>query len=483
LIETVTAYIVQFAIAFQGFAFGYFLLINSLYTLFIFISFREVRKHVTTFTSHSVKTIITGVNYRPLSIILPAYNEEKVIIDSVKALMSLRYPEFEVIVVNDGSVDGTLEALKNEFRLIETNMPVRLSVGHKPVRGVYISYDYQNLIVVDKENGGGKFDANNAGVNVARYPLFCVMDADSLLDSEALIRATRLFVDDRSVVASGGIVRLLNGAVVKDGKVAELHAPKKFIERFQAIEYTRGFLSGRTAWNYFNSLMIISGAFGIFRKDMVIETGGYRKCIGEDMDLVVRLHKYCKEKKIPYKILFASDPVCYTQVPSEWKSLLKQRSRWHKGLLDSLVSSRKMFLNPRYGWVGLFGMPYFALFEAVGPSIEFLGYASFTALWFADKLAPWYALLFFIVAVLANMGVNLGSVLIDNLLVSRYRNVRDVIILSVFAVVEMIGYRQLVTLWRMTATLSFPFNRMGTWGTIKRYDLENKRDGGAGKNT
>lgn len=481
--EIITAYIVHFAITFQGFAFGYFLIINSLYTLFILISFREVKKHVTTFTSHSVKTIITGVNFRPLSIILPAYNEEKVIIDSVKALMSLQYPEFEVIVVNDGSTDGTLETLKNEFRLIQTNMPVRLSVGHKPIRGVYISYDHQNLIVIDKENGGGKFDANNAGVNVARYPLFCVMDADSLLDSEALIRATRLFVDDRSVVASGGIVRLLNGAVVKDGKVTELHAPKKFIERFQAIEYTRGFLSGRTAWNYFNSLMIISGAFGIFRRDMVLEIGGYRKCIGEDMDLVVRMHKHCKENKTPYKILFAADPVCYTQVPAEWKSLLKQRSRWHKGLLDSLVKGRKMFFNPKFGWVGLFGMPYFAFFEAVGPSIEFLGYASFIALWFAGKLAPWYAFLFFIVAVLANMGVNLGSVLIDNLLFSRYKNVRDVITLSIFAVFEMIGYRQLVTLWRMTATLSFPVNRMGSWGTIKRYDFEKKKENGASDKT
>lgn len=456
-----------FLLLFQIVILFYFIGVNGIYTLFTLLSLRDLRRHSRTVSHHNIKSILSGVFYKPLSIIVPAYNEEDTIVASVRSLLALHYPEFEVLVVSDGSKDNTLLKLISEFRLVRTERPIRLVNEHKRIIGVFISLDYPNLVVIDKENGG-KADALNAGINASAYPIFCCIDADSLLENEALLRAARLFVEDREVIATGGVVRVLNGCKVEAGVVTELRAPRRPLECIQAVEYTRGFLSGRTAWNFFGSLLIISGAFGLFRKDLVMAVKGYRHTVGEDMDLVVRLHRYCRENRIPYKIIFVPDPVCFTQVPDDLKSLLLQRNRWHRGLIDSLRFSKKMFLNPRYGVVGMFGYPYFVFVEGLGPFIEFLGYFGVLLFWLFGFLSHEFAFLFFVIAVLWSMWINIGSILLDNILYKRYQSLKDILKLCGFAVLEMLGYRQLIAVERLVATSQF---WKKSWGKPRRQQI------------
>jgi cellulose synthase/poly-beta-1,6-N-acetylglucosamine synthase-like glycosyltransferase len=445
----------------------YFIILNSCYTVFTLISLKDIRIHLNTVSQEHILSLLSSTYYRPLTIIVPAYNEEKTIAATIRSLLSLRYPEFEVIVVNDGSSDRTLASLVRQFRLVSIDRPIGLHLPHQPLHGKYLSLDYPQLSVLDKVNGG-KADALNAGINAAQYPLFCSMDADSVLESDALLRAARLFAEDREVVATGGIVRVLNGCEVVNGEVTGVRAPRRILECFQAVEYTKGFLSGRTSWNFFRSLLVISGAFGIFRKDLVQAIGGYRKTVGEDMDLVVRLHRHCRLNRIRYKVIFVPDPVCWTQVPSDLKSLLKQRDRWHRGLIDSLWHCRGMFFNPRYGAVGLFAFPYFLLVEAAGPLIEFLGYFGLLILFLLGYVRSDYALLFFLLAVLWGTWINLGSILLDNLIYRRYQRVRDILKLCLFGALEFFGYRQLIVTVRLVSTFFFWRKR---WGKPRRQTI------------
>ena len=460
-----------FLLSIQFLIFLYFIIVNSIYSYFAIFSIKELLINLKISTPQKLKILLSSqAMYRPISILVPAYNEELTILSTVKSLLSLFYPEFEIIVINDGSTDKTLDLLISEFNLIPVPPAIKIILPHKPIKNLYVSLDYPNLIVIDKVNGG-KADALNAGINVSQYPIFCCIDADSILDPEALLRASRLFFEDRTVVAVGGIVLPLNGAVVEGGTIKEFKAPKKFIELFQSIEYTRGFLAGRTGWSILKSLLIISGAFGVFRKDMVISIGGYRKTVGEDMDLVVRLHKYCLENKIPYKIVFIPDPICYTQVPTDWTSLLKQRNRWHRGLIDSLLYSKDMFLNPKYKSVGTIGFPYFVFVEALGPIVEFTGYLSFIIFYILDLISKEYAFLFFCLAFLWGMWINIASVFLDNYLYRRYSSLADLIKLLFTGILEFFGYRQLMAAERIIAT--FQFWRKG-WGKPLREKIQHE---------
>lgn len=463
-------YLVYLLLCWQFFILIYFFFINSSYTLATLVSLFDIRGQLAIATRQHIQNLMTGSFYRPITIIVPAYNEELTIVTTVTLLLQLRFPEFEVIVVNDGSNDATMARLYDAFRLVQIHKPVATLLPHQPLRGAYISLVHNNLTVIDKENGG-KSDALNAGINVSKYPLFCSVDADSILDSDALMRAAKLFVEDQQVIATGGIVRVLNGCTIRNGRVTEVRAPKRWIECFQAIEYIRGFLTGRTSWNFFNGLLIISGAFGIFRKDMVQAVGGYRISVGEDMDLVVRLHRHCRKEKIPYKVQFVPDPVCWTQVPDDYQSLLNQRNRWQRGLIDSLWHSRGMFLNPRYGSIGLLVFPYYLVFEAMGPLIEFLGYLGFILfLWF-DLIDYDFALLFLLLAIVWGIWLNIGAIALDNLLFRRYKSIGDLLKLSFFGLIEFAGYRQLMVVERLFATLTCW--RHG-WGKPLRQELRNE---------
>jgi cellulose synthase/poly-beta-1,6-N-acetylglucosamine synthase-like glycosyltransferase len=461
-----------FVVAFQLFIFGYFIILNGTYTIFTFVAMRRIRAHSATASLKSLQDITSGAYHKPVSVIVPAFNEVHTIVASARALLVLQYPEFEIIIVDDGSTDDTFEELKRAFQLAPLKKPLRTVLAHTPITDLYMSVRHANLFVVRKANGG-KSDALNAGIDASHYPLFCCVDADSLLEPDALLRAAKPFVDDREVIASGGLVRVLNGCVVRDGMVEEIRAPKKGIECIQAAEYTRGFLSGRMAWNAFSSLLIISGAFGVFRKDLVLAVGGYYPTVGEDMDLVVRLHRYCCENNVRYKVVFVPEPVCWTQVPSDLRSLLRQRSRWHRGLVDTLWRNRTMFGNPRYGTVGLFGLPYFALVEMLGPAIEFVGYLGFVILFLLNWVDPEFALLFLVVAVLWGIWINVAGVMLDNLVFRRYRDLRDVLKLSLYGSLEFLGYRQLLAAERLISTFQW---RSG-WGQARRQKIESSEVG------
>jgi cellulose synthase/poly-beta-1,6-N-acetylglucosamine synthase-like glycosyltransferase len=403
-----------------------------------------------------------------VSVLSPAYNEEVTIAESLKSQLNLDYPELEVIVINDGSRDGTMEVLKREFKLKKTKRSPGKPLKTQKVRGVYRSKIHGNLWVIDKENGG-KADALNAGINFSRSRLFCAIDADSLLEKGALTRLVEEYLTESgNIIALGGIIRIANDCRIKNGEVLEARLPRKFLPAVQAVEYIRAFLCGRSGFNEINALLIISGAFGLFHRQTVLEVGGYRTdTVGEDMELVVRMHRKMREQNRDYKMLFIPDPVCWTQSPDDWKILRNQRNRWQRGLIESLSLNKQMMLNPRYGAVGMVSMPFFALFEAAGPLFETIGYI-FVIL---SVLMGWINIPFFFVflflAVILGIILSLTSLILEETTVKKYRNPRDLFFMAILSVVENLGYRQLVTLWRLKGTVDL-IRRKKKWGQMIR---------------
>lgn len=456
-------------LAFTTFLVIYFIVVNLTYTSFIFVTLKYMYDSVFTFSKISDKALFSDDSYTPISIIVPAYNEEPTIVANIHSLLSLHYPEYEIIVVNDGSTDNTFQKIQESFNLVKLQTPLNMNLKHKEIKTLYISADYPNLMFVDKVNGG-KADALNAGINISNYPIFCSIDADSLLEHDSLLRGVKSMVEDNQVIAAGGVIRVLNGCETEDGTVTKIKRPPTIIESLQTVEYIRGFLPGRTAWNMFGqSLLIISGAFGLFKKDVVIKMGGFRETVGEDMDLILRIHKQCKNEKIKYKVLFIPAPVCFTQVPSDMSSLLQQRNRWHRGLIESLMYNKEMFFNPKYGAIGCFAIPYFLFIEVLGPIFEFVGYITVVLFFLLGYLSIEFAIMFFVVAVLWSISINIGSILLDNLFFRSYRDTKSVLILCLFSIFEMFGYRQLMVMERVFAT--FEYKRKG-WGHFQRSEIK-----------
>ncbi len=447
----------------------YFFLINAFYLLFIVLSLFGIFHYRNITTYLSFKDIFQLPLVKPISVIAPAYNEENAIISSVKSLLSLEYPLYEVVVVNDGSTDSTLEKLTECFHLLKTSRVFRKVVDSKPVRGIYTSREYPNLIVVDKINGGSKADALNAGLNISKYPLFCAVDCDSLLEKDALLKVVRPFLEDpERTVAAGGIIRLSNGCSITGGQVTHVELPRNFLARFQIIEYLRAFLGGRIGMGMMKSILIISGAFGLFRKDIALECGGYRTAaIGEDMDLVVRMRKFLYDKKVPHQVRFIPDPICWTEAPESLASLAKQRNRWHRGLIDALVHSRTMFLNPRCGIIGMFAFPFYAVFEMLGPLTEIIGYIMFATLLIMGKINYPFALIFFLLAIVMGSLISLLAILLEEYSARNYTRLRDIIILSLFSLLENVLFRQYLTFVRVKAYYDY-FKGKKAWGAIDK---------------
>ena len=406
--------------------------------------------------------------------IVPAYNEEANIVTSVRALLKLNYPQYEILVVNDGSTDGTLKALEGAFSLRKTAHVYHRLLPTASVKSIYRSREHPHLWVLDKENGG-KADALNTGINFSQYPLFCSLDADSLLDKDSLIRVVRPYMDRfQEVVAVGGIVRVANGCRIRDGLIEEVDLPKAWLPSFQVVEYLRAFLSGRLAWSHWNSLLIISGAFGVFKKQPVIEIGGYATdTVGEDMEMVVRLHRYLRDRGRKYHIHFIPDPVCWTEVPQDWTILGRQRNRWQRGLAQSLTRHRGMFSNPRYGALGLLAMPFFVGVELLSPVVELFGYAFFFAALLADRVSWESMAAFFLLSVCMGMLLSVLAVLLEEFTLSRYPRVTSLLKLFLVAALENFGYRQMTGFYRLQGLWDFLRNR-NAWGAMTRKGLEAK---------
>ncbi|HST91896.1 MAG TPA: glycosyltransferase, partial [Brevundimonas sp.] len=373
----------------------------------------------------------------PIALLAPAFNEAMTIAQSVRSLLSLQYPNFEVIVINDGSKDETLKVLIEAFDLRPIERHYDLGITHQPIRALYGAAHQPRLIVVDKENGG-KADALNAGINVSRAPIFCSMDADSLLEPDALLRAVQPFVEDpERTVAVGGTVRIANGCVIADGRVVEVRAPRNPLALLQTVEYLRAFLMARLAWSRINALTIISGAFGLFRRARVIEVGGYTHgTVGEDMELVVKLHRLMRDKGLPYRIAFVPEPVCWTEAPEDLRVLGRQRARWHRGALETFERHWTMMLNPRYGRVGVVGFGYILLVDVLGPIVELLGYVLIPAFWAMGLLSVEYLLAFLAVSFTFGVVISVGALALEESELRRFPRARDIVLLTLVAVLE-----------------------------------------------
>jgi cellulose synthase/poly-beta-1,6-N-acetylglucosamine synthase-like glycosyltransferase len=440
----------------------YFFAISIFYIILILISSGKLRDFI-----RSIRNDVTIIsNYtKPISVVVPAYNEEATIIDNITSLLDLNYPEFEIIVVNDGSKDETLAKVIEHFKLRKIDVEINMQVECKKIKGVYGSFIIPNLVVVDKENGG-KADALNAGINLSRYPLFCGIDADCIIEKDALLRIVKPFLKYEDTIAVGGIVRIANGCTIKDGKLLEAKLPKQAIVRFQIIEYFRAFLTSRIGWERINALLIISGAFGVFKKSAVVKVGGYSTTIGEDMELTLKMHEYFRKNKLKYKIDFASDAVCWTQAPDTLKGLKSQRIRWHRGLTDSLLRHKKMLFNPKYGAVGMLSMPYFFLVEMLGPVIEIIGYAMLIISSITGTLSK-FCVFIFLMAYLYGILFSLSAILFEEFSYKRYAGFKEITKLVMYSFLEQIIYRQITVWWRVVSF--FNFKKGSTqWGTIKR---------------
>lgn len=454
--------------AFNWFVLIYFVALNTTYLLLFLISLREVIRFVRrTFFSDYRQLMQSDMTW-PVTVIVPAHNEEKTIVETVRSLLMLNYSEFEIVVVNDGSEDATLRRLEEAFELRRMDRVYKRVIPTAPVRALYGSLAHQNLTVVDKVKGG-KSDALNSGINVARYPLFCSIDADSIIEDNALLRVVKPFMENPAeTVAAGGIVRIVNGCEVREGRVARIELPDRPLPIFQVVEYLRAFLTGRVGWSSLQSLLIISGAFGIYKKQEVVEIGGYTTDTDtEDLELVVRLHEHMRRKKRKYRIVFVPDPVCWTEVPEKTRVLMSQRNRWHRGLLQTLWLHKGMLFNPKYGSVGMFAFPYFFVFELLGPFVEMLGYLAVVLSFLLGVLDVQFFVMFVSLAIVYGIFLSIAAVLLEEISFRRYPGWIDLTKLIAFSILENFGYRQLLALFKVKAFWD-AVRRRRHWGRMDR---------------
>ena len=457
---------------FSWLAFAYFVVYGALQIAFTLDAWKRLAagRHAQAFAP--LDEVYASPFTPPVSIILPAYNEEAGVVSSVHSLLDLRYPRHEVIVVNDGSKDGTVDRLREAFDLVPVREALRTLIPTAPVRGAFVSRTHPNLWVVDKENGG-KADALNAGINASANPYFCAIDADAVLEQDALLRIILPFVDDPELVAAaGGIVRVANGAVIESGRMVDFRLPAGHIARFQILEYFRAFLIGRLAFDSINAVLIISGAFGLFKRELVEAVGGYaHNTVGEDAELVARLHGYLQDRGEPYRIRFIPNPVAWTEAPSDVKTLSRQRRRWQRGLGETLWRHRRRIFNPRAGLFGLFTLPYFLFFELLGAVIEALGIPVVLIAWLVGALSVTFFLLFLAVSVLLAVVISISALMLEEYADRRYERGSDMARLVVYAVVESLGYTQLTAYFRCLGFVDL-LRRRHDWGEMTRRGLE-----------
>lgn len=470
-----TEILIRALVAFNVFVLVYFIVLNTIYLVLFVISLGEVLRFVRRTFFSDYRQLMQSEMTWPISVIIPAHNEERTIVETIRSLMMVNYAEFEIIVVDDGSTDGTIERLAAEFDLARTDRVYRRTLVTQPVHEIYSSLVHPTLTVVEKAKGG-KSDALNAGLNLARYPLVCSIDADSIIEDNALLRVVKPFMErPDETVAVGGIVRIANGCEVRDGRVVQIALPDRPLAIFQVVEYLRAFLTGRVGWSSAQALLIISGAFGIYKKDDVLAIGGFANdSETEDLELVMRLHEHLLRQKRKYRVVFVPDPVCWTEVPESVRILRRQRMRWHRGLVRSMWRHKKMIFNPRYGSVGLIATPYFVIFEMLGPFIEILGYIAVVLSLLMGILNTSFFLLFLTVSLLFGVFLSVSAVLLEEISFRRYPSWMDLTKLIVFAILENFGQRQMLSLFKIEAFWQV-FRRQRAWGRMERSGFKDPR--------
>jgi poly-beta-1,6-N-acetyl-D-glucosamine synthase len=410
-----------------------------------------------------------------ISIIAPSFNEEQSIIENIRSLLSLQYPKIEIIIVNDGSSDNTMEKIIKHYDLVKISYAYKDVITTAPIRSIYKSKNiaYSNLILIDKENGG-KADALNAGINISRSDLFLAIDVDCIIEPDAIFRMVKPFLEEeenKKVIASGGVIRVANSCEVQDGRIVKVNFPTNIWAEFQVLEYFRAFTLGRMAWSKINGLLIISGAFGLFDRTIVQEVGGYdTSTVGEDLELVVRMRKYMHAvKKQAYKVAFIPDPLCWTEVPSSLEVLSRQRNRWTRGLIDTLVKHKEMFLNPKYGRIGTISFPYWLLFEWLAPIIEFIGIIYFVTMIFLGMVNLNYVLLFMFLVFSFSLSYSSFAVFYEKLTFAKYSGYKFLLKVVVIALTEMIIFHPLNLFFSLSGNFDyFIRGKKKGWGKMVR---------------
>ncbi len=448
---------------------GYYVVANILYLILFTAAVWSILKHLMRLDYGTYQESINKSMAPPVSVIMAAHNEEACIVDSVRSLMRQSYHDYEVLVINDGSTDSTLKRLIDGFSLQRTDHVYRDIISTEKVNGFYTNPKTPNLIVVDTVHSG-KPDSLNVGINVSNTPYFCSVDADTVLETDAILSLMRPIIENPELIkATGGIVRVVNGSTVENGKLVKVGLPGDSLSRLQIVEYIRSFLFGRAGMSALNSLVIISGTFSMFHKKTVQAVGGYsRTTVAEDMELVLRIHKQMLDTGQKYSINFIPDPICWTEAPTDLKMLAKQRRRWHTGLAQTLFNYRHMFLRPRYGRIGFFALPYQLLVELLGPVIEVFGYVIVTASFFAGVIDLEFFMLFLTLSVLLGIFFSTGAILLEEITYRRYPKIKNLLLLLFYGVVENFGYRQVISLWRTEALFNALLSRKKGWEFVDK---------------
>ncbi|TWT00637.1 glycosyltransferase family 2 protein [Planomicrobium sp. CPCC 101079] len=441
---------------------------GAIYVMLFLIASPRIRKEKKLSRNEQIEELSINKDTYPISILVPAYNEEAGVVSTVRSLLSLNYPQYEVIVVNDGSTDRTSEKVISQFQMEPIELAIRTYFKTGEITRAYRSALHPELFLIEKKNGG-KADALNAGINFSRYPYFSAIDGDSILEEDALLKTMKPIIDSAGrVTATGGTVRIANGCKINKGVIERVALPRKPLEIMQIIEYFRAFLIGRLGFSRVNILLIISGAFGVFEKSRVIKVGGYKTdTVGEDMELIVRLHRSIKDEKSKQRIEYIQDPVCWTEAPSTIASLRAQRIRWQRGLAETLWTHRKMLFNPKYRGIGLFSFPYYLFVELLSAVFEVLGYFIIIGGLAFSFINPDIALVMFLVMVLYGSLLSSLAVLLEEWTYHKYPTVGSIVVLYLYALTETFWYRILMNFWRVKG-LFYAFKKKSVWGNMER---------------
>lgn len=454
-------------IAWQVVFLGFFLGVNGSYLLLNVLSYGPMRKRMSEETGQAYPVVENGLEL-PISLLVPAYNEEKVIVESVRSFLALDYPDYEIIVCLDGSTDQSLNRLIDAFELQPGVTWAHGALRTQPVLAAYVSKRYSKLTVLHKANGG-KADALNAALNVSRCPLLCTVDADSILEPDSLRRIAHPFMADPSIAGVGGTIRVANSCTIEHGRIVDVAAPREWLARFQTVEYMRAFLFGRTGFNRLHALPLVSGAFGVFRKTAILEAGGFRTGhVGEDMEIVLRLHRARIQHGKPWKVVSLPDPVCWTEVPEDIPSLAAQRNRWHRGLTQNLIEYRSLMLKPKGKWLSWFALPFMAIGEWLGPLIELLGYAGLLLFYGKGVISAQALAAFGLLALGSGTLLSVSAFILEELSFRVYTQPKDIAMLLAAALLENFGYRQLTVWWRVRGMADAFIKHKGAWGKMER---------------
>ena len=460
-----------FQIIFEFLVLGFSAIVMLSYAILAIISAFAIRRYLKSNSFVDYNSILTCPFAPSISILAPAYNEGATIIQNARALLSLYYSDFEVIIINDGSKDDTLEKLIREYDLYKVEYVFEYKITTREVRGIYKSRNrsFAKLMVIDKFNGG-KADSLNAGINLATGKLFVAIDVDCIIESDALLKLVKPYLEQssRKVIATGGVIRVVNDCVIDSGQVARINLPRKFLPRVQVLEYTRAFLMGRMAWSKLDGLLLISGALGLFDRQVVIRCGGYlSSTVGEDMELVIRMRRYMVETGQPYKVAYIPDPLCWTEVPETKKVLGRQRNRWTRGLIDSLNIHRIIFFNKKYGKFGMLGYPYWFFFEWFVLVLEAVGLVYFgLTILFGQANLQFFAVLLGLVYSFA-VSISVWAILFEEMSYHKYEKRSDVLKLVLTAFLEPVFYHPMTLYWAIRGNIDY-LSGKHSWGEMSR---------------